>query len=378
MRHKGTTMPAIIFSKNGLRLAAATFLCLMLSCGGSDDGPGGGGSLPDWGIRSFLYQDENTHSLFLYGTLDEASANINRGIIYSRMEEPTLENSETGIILTHDRVNREFTSRLEGLSPNATYYFRAYTQTGQVTEYGEIFILQTPSLRQQCGLTSYISFSFSGSANTTTRNHFYDEQGRLVLIDISSVTSPGAFSRRSMILYRYEGESVFEVSIRSEEPIQERQAGVLRDGKPHQWFVADANYHWDFHYPDSETITRTKVLDEGGVRNIALADSVTYHLNAEGNVEFSRDYHLNTNGYAAGNEYRYSFHEYRNPYEGNIVRALETGFFNRNFVTRIDKKTSSASDFEVFQQFNLDNGSNPNLIRYTLGPSHTFAFSACD
>jgi len=63
---------------------------------------------------------------------DGGSDVISRGICWNTSENPTVENAKT----TNDTGLGAFTSYLTGLTPNVTYYVRAYAENAQGTAYG--------------------------------------------------------------------------------------------------------------------------------------------------------------------------------------------------------------------------------------------------
>ncbi|MDD4032736.1 MAG: FISUMP domain-containing protein [Bacteroidales bacterium] len=66
-------------------------------------------------------------------TTDGGSAIIARGICWSTTENPTTSNTKT----TNDTGLGTYTGNITGLSPNTTYYVRAYATNSQGTAYGD-------------------------------------------------------------------------------------------------------------------------------------------------------------------------------------------------------------------------------------------------
>ncbi|MDB5226082.1 MAG: hypothetical protein JWN78_275 [Bacteroidota bacterium] len=72
-------------------------------------------------------------------TTDSGSAVIARGVCWSTSHNPTIADSKT----TNGTGTGTFTSVLSGLTPNTTYYVRAYATNGAGTAYGSEFSLTT-------------------------------------------------------------------------------------------------------------------------------------------------------------------------------------------------------------------------------------------
>lgn len=123
-----------------------------------------------------------------------------RGVVYNTNETPTVETNEG--ITTDGTGTGEFTSSLNGLTPNTTYYVRAYAANSEGTAYGE-----------------EKSFDTEGELATVTT------------LEVSELTATSALSGGNVT---YEGG--LEVTFRgivwstSENPDIDENLGITQDG----------------------------------------------------------------------------------------------------------------------------------------------------
>ena len=98
-------------------------------------------------------------------TDDGGSSITSRGIVWDTLPNPTISLSTK----TNDGSGvGNFTSNLINLSPNKTYYVRAYGTNIAGTSYGQELTLTTPNIDVNTGLVAY--YPFNGNANDESGN----------------------------------------------------------------------------------------------------------------------------------------------------------------------------------------------------------------
>jgi hypothetical protein len=94
------------------------------------------------------------------------SAITQRGVCYGLSQNPDL----TGMSTTEDGFSGEFTSALEGLSPDTEYFVRAYASNNSGVTYGNELNFSTPSIAAlvEGFESSSVSIDFSGGGDSQT------------------------------------------------------------------------------------------------------------------------------------------------------------------------------------------------------------------
>ena len=88
-----------------------------------------------------------------------------RGVVWGTFENPTLENNEG---LTQDGTGAgEFTSELTGLTPETTYYVRAYATNSVGTAYGDEVSFETPEEDEEIFAPAVTTAAVTGITQTT-------------------------------------------------------------------------------------------------------------------------------------------------------------------------------------------------------------------
>jgi len=123
------------FVKNGL--LASLFLFVVIGCGREDDLenielP----TLTTLEIADYLQTNAVGGGNV---TSDGGDSSIVRGVCWSTLEEPTINDFKT----IDGKGQGSFTSNLVGLLPNTKYYVRAYATNRKGTEYGDLVVFTT-------------------------------------------------------------------------------------------------------------------------------------------------------------------------------------------------------------------------------------------
>ena len=131
---------------------------------------------------------------------------IARGVCWSTSQTPTLSDSHT----TDGTGTGSFVSTLTGLTPNATYYVRAYATTSQATSYGEEMTLTTMngipavSTAEVTGITATTAtcggtVTTDGGLNITARGVCWSTSSNPTLSDSHTTDGTGTGSFTSSL-----------------------------------------------------------------------------------------------------------------------------------------------------------------------------------
>ena len=102
------------------------------------------------------------------------------GHCWSTSENPTINNQCTNLGMT-DKIGT-FTSSIENLLPNTTYYVRAYATNYQGTAYGDQIIVKTKATETEEAWNGEIASSFAGGSGTRVDPYIIKTGGQLLLM----------------------------------------------------------------------------------------------------------------------------------------------------------------------------------------------------
>lgn len=102
------------------------------------------------------------------------------GHCWGTSENPTINNQRTNLGMT-DKIG-PFTSTIENLLPNTTYYVRAYATNYQGTAYGNQIIVKTKATETEGPWNGEIASSFAGGSGTRVDPYIIKTGGQLLLM----------------------------------------------------------------------------------------------------------------------------------------------------------------------------------------------------
>lgn len=188
----------------------------------------------------------------VYVTDDGGASVTSRGIVWSKSENPTVEENEG--MTDNGEGTGEFTSELTGLTPNTTYYVRAYASNRTGTAYSE-------------------------------QKEFTTESGVPIVItaEVSNITPPTATSGGNII-----DDGGAPVTLRgvvwstSENPTVKENEGMTEEGNGTGIFISELTNL----APNTTYYVRAYAINDAGT---ACGNQVEFTTKASLNARFSAD-----------------------------------------------------------------------------------------
>ena len=181
------------------------------------------------------------------------SAIIVRGVCWGTSASPTVDGSHT----TDGSGTGAFTSSISGLTPNTTYYVRAYATNSAGTAYGETVSFTTMAV-DTCGtITLPYSENFDGyTTSTTASTGVQPDCWKLVQEDVSvtEATQPQIYYKSS---YAHSGSYTLRMANRCVYAMPALSADVQMDQVMLDMYLRQANAAYQLEVGVWDDVTRT-------------------------------------------------------------------------------------------------------------------------